>query len=389
MKALTPSQAKMFITNALLLKEIPYLAGEPAIGKSDIVFQIAEEFNLELIDVRLSYMLPEDIVGIPSLDAARGKAHYNPFDTFPLEGDPLPKGKDGWLIFLDELSSASEETMAGIYPILLGHKVGTKKIHRKAVIVGAGNRSTDSAIARPLPDTLITRMLPIEMKVSSKDWIAWARSLPKTESSDVVISFIEKYPDMLNSSINPSKREELETYNTPRGWGRMFKIVKLHERNIAKNQITKKDASGVPIASSSSKRAAITPDIQALMFSAVGVMVGQSFKEHYDESIQLPFPWEVAQSPSSAKIPVTTQGKAELTAMLADFFVDSNDQSRDSLLQYMNRMDPEYSSLFAEIISEKIGRTSSDVRLLEEVKKRLGVTPIDTNVGDGGPTPNP
>jgi len=389
MKALTPSQAKMFITNALLLKEIPYLAGEPAIGKSDIVFQIAEEFNLELIDVRLSYMLPEDIVGIPSLDAARGKAHYNPFDTFPLEGDPLPKGKDGWLIFLDELSSASEETMAGIYPILLGHKVGTKKIHRKAVIVGAGNRSTDSAIARPLPDTLITRMLPIEMKVSSKDWIAWARSLPKTESSDVVISFIEKYPDMLNSSINPSKREELETYNTPRGWGRMFKIVKLHERNIAKNQITKKDASGVPIASSSSKRAAITPDIQALMFSAVGVMVGQSFKEHYDESIQLPFPWEVAQSPSSAKIPVTTQGKAELTAMLADFFVDSNDQSRDSLLQYMNRMDPEYSSLFAEIISEKIGRTSSDVRLLEEVKKRLGVTPIDINVGDGGPTPNP
>jgi len=380
MKALSPSQTKTFVENNLMIQEIPYISGPPGIGKSDLVFQIGEEFNLEVLDIRLSQMLPEDLTGLPSLDEKTKKAHYNPFDTFPMDGDPLPKGKDGWLIFLDELSSATEEVMAAIYSLLLGHRIGGKKVHEKALIVAAGNRSTDSAIARPLPDTLITRMLPVEMKVSSKDWIKWAND-PKTHSHDAVVSFIQKYPDMLIGTIDPSKRDELEPYQTPRGWGKVFKIMKLHEKQASKNQITKKDASGIPMPTS--KGAAITPAIQAMLFSAVGTIAGQSFKEHYDESMQLPYPWEVAQSPSSTKIPGTTAGKAELTSSLAEFFIETQEQSRDSILQFMNRMDGEHSALFAQILIEKLGNTVSDQRLVGEVKKRLNVKDID--IPDVGP----
>lgn len=374
MKSMSPSQVKIFITNALMMREIPYISGPPGIGKSDLVYQIGEEFNLEVLDIRLSQMLPEDLTGLPSLNEKHGKAEYNPFDTFPMESDPLPAGRDGWLIFLDELSSATEEVMAAIYSLLLGHRVGGKKIHQKALIVAAGNRSTDSAIARPLPDTLITRMLPCEMKVSSKDWIKWASS-PGVDSHESVISFIAKYPDLLLGTIDPSKRDELEPYNTPRGWSKVFKIIKLHEKRAKKNQITKKDASGVPIPTS--QGATITPAIQALLFSAVGTIAGQSFKEHYDETMQLPYPWEVAQSPSSTKIPPTTAGKAELTSNLADFFIETSEQSRDSILQFMNRMDNEHSSLFAQILIEKLGQTASDKKLIEDVKKRLNVQEID------------
>lgn len=374
MKALSPSQTKTFVTNHLMIKEIPYISGPPGIGKSDLVFQIGDEWNLEVLDIRLSQMLPEDLTGLPSLDEDKDKAHYNPFDTFPMEGDPLPKGKHGWLIFLDELSSATEEVMAAIYSLLLGHRVGGKKVHSKALIVAAGNRSTDSAIARPLPDTLITRMSPVEMKVSSKDWLKWANS-PETDSHDSVVSFIQKYPDMLIGTIDPAKRDELEPYQTPRGWGKTFKIMKLHEKQASKNQITKKDASGIPMPTS--QGATITPAIQAMLFSAVGTIAGQSFKEFYDETMQLPYPWEVAQSPSSTKIPSTTAGKAELTSSLADFFIETSEQSRDSLLQFMNRMDGEHSALFAQILVEKLGNTASDQRLIGDVKKRLNVKEID------------
>lgn len=378
MKALSPSQAKTFVINNLLIKQIPYLSGPPGIGKSDLIFQIGEEFNLKVLDIRLSQMLPEDLTGLPSLDETTGKASYNPFDTFPMEGDALPldangKEMDGWLIFLDELSSATEEVMAAIYSLLLGHRIGGKKVNSKALIAAAGNRSTDSAIARPLPDTLITRMMPCEMKVSSKDWLKWAKASP--DSEDSVISFIQKYPDMLIGTVDPSKREELEPYHTPRGWGKMFKIVALHERQAKANQTTKKDAAGIP--QPTSKGAVITPAIQAMMFSAVGVMAGQSFKEHYDETMKLPYPWEVAQSPSSTKIPNSTAGKAELTASLADFFIETSEQSRDSVLQFMNRMDGEHNSLFAQILTETLGQTASDQRLIEDVKKRLSVQEID------------
>jgi hypothetical protein len=373
MKALSPSQVKTFVTNCLLMREIPYVAGPPGIGKSDLVFQIGEEWGLQVLDIRLSQMLPEDLTGLPSLNDVTHKASYNPFDTFPMEGDAIPAGYNGWLIFLDELSSASEEVFAAIYSLLLGHRIGGKKVHPKALIVAAGNRSTDSAIARPLPDTLITRMMPVEMKVSSKDWIKWANSTHADAHSGVV-GFITKYPDMLVGTIDPSKREELETYHTPRGWSKAFKIMKLHEKQNTKTT-TKKDGAGVgmPV----SQGTAITPAIAGLLFSAVGTMGGQAFKEYYDEAMQLPYPWEVAQSPSSTKIPSTTAGKAELTSSLAEFFIENSEQSRDSILQFMNRMDGEHAALFAQILSERLGHTASDVRLVEDIKKRLNVKEID------------
>jgi AAA domain (dynein-related subfamily) len=388
MKALYPSEIKDFIIDALLMKDIAYIAGPPGIGKSDIVAEIADEFNLKLLDIRLSQMLPEDLTGLPSLDAKTGKAEYNPFSTFPMVGDEIPKGYVGWLIFLDELSSSSEEIMAAIYSLLLGHTVGGKRVHPKALLVAAGNRASDSAIARALPDTLITRMLPVEMKVSPKDWGVWATG-PRGGIADEVVDFISKYPDLLHSTVDATKRDELETFPTPRGWAKVSKQVKHHEKKSKANQITRKDSAGIPTGAGV-VNATITPGILALMEAAVGVPAAKAFQEHYDESIALPYPWEVAQSPGSARLPASTIGKAKLTSDLVDFFIDNGDQTRDSLLTYMNRLGGEYSSLFTQMVSEKIGDTQSDRRLIENIKKRLKVDDLDpskTNrpAADGDP----
>lgn len=375
MKALTPSQTKEFVTYALMMKEIAYISGPPGIGKSDLVAEIADDFNLLLLDIRLSQKLTEDLTGIPSLNEKTKKAEYNPFSTFPMDTDAVPDGYDGWLIFLDELSSASEEIFAAIYSLLLGHTIGEKKVHPKALIVAAGNRSTDSAIARPLPDTLITRMLPAEMKSSPKDWLKWSATAPN--SHEQVVEFIKKYPDLLHSTVDPSKREELETHATPRGWSKVFKIVKLHEKMSQKTKVTRKDAAGIPTGGKAMVSTPITPVTLGLLSAAVGTTCAKAFQEHYDEAISLPYPWEVAQSPGSTRIPATTIGRAKLTADLADHFIDSQDQSRDAILQFMNRMHGECSSLFAEILKEKLGNTASDQRLISDVKKRLNVSDID------------
>jgi hypothetical protein len=374
-QTLTPSEMRDFITNALMIREIPYVAGPPGIGKSDIVAQIAKDFGLILLDVRLSQMLPEDLTGLPSLNQTTGKAAYNPFDTFPMKGDPIPDGYNGWLIFLDELSSATEEVFAAIYSLLLGHRVGGKEVHPKALIVGAGNRSTDSAIARELPDTLISRMLPATMTVSSRDWVDWAEY---NNGHEAVINFIKKYPDLLNNTVEASKREELETIPTPRGWGKVMKIMKFHEKTASKNKVTRKDPAGIPIGESNPSMP-ITPQTHALLEAAVGMAAAKAFQEDYDESISIPYPWEIAQSPASARIPNNTIGKAKLTADLANFFIGTQDQSRDAILVYMNRMDAEHSSLFLHILIEQLGDTPSDRRMIENVRKRLSV--VDINVG--------
>lgn len=378
---LTPSETYEFISHALMIREIPYIAGPPGIGKSDVVAQIAKDFGLKLLDIRLSQMLPEDLTGIPSLNATTGKADYNPFSTFPMEGDPVPAGYNGWMIFLDELSSASEEVFAAIYSLLLGHRVGGHRVHPKAVIVAAGNRTNDSGVSRELPDTLITRMLPVTMKVSETDWLIWAKN---NKLHDTVVDFISKHGDLLNSTVDPTQRAELETFPTPRGWNKASKVMHFHDKNSKKNQVTRKDAAGIPMGTAVAATTVITPTIHKLLEAAVGISAAKAFQEFHDESIQLPYPWEVAQSPGSVRIPSNHIGKAKLTADLADFFIGTQDQSRDALIQFMNRMNEgEYSALFCQTLIEKMGNTATDQKLINNVKKRLSVDDISVPSPDG------
>jgi len=98
------SQAVRMIETAIRAKVVPFLKGSPGTGKSQIVHQIADNYNLALIDIRLSQCDPTDLAGFPTIEG--GKADYVPMKHFPVQSDPLPEGKAGWLIFLDEASSA-------------------------------------------------------------------------------------------------------------------------------------------------------------------------------------------------------------------------------------------------------------------------------------------
>lgn len=371
---LTPSETYEFVTAALSMKQVAYIAGPPAIGKSNVVHQVAEDANALMIDLRLSQMLSEDMTGLPERDEKRGKAIYLPFDTFPLEGDPIPDGYSGWLLFLDELSSASEEVLAAAYSIILDRMVGGKKLHPKCLVVAAGNRASDSAIARELPDTLITRMLPCEMKPSSKDWLFWCKHRAKNPHEGVV-DFIRKDPKMLYAPTKAKERAELETYPTPRGWEKVFAHVQLHERETMTQEKTT-DSAGVPTGDTVASGKPISPLIFNLMSAAVGPMAARSFKEEYDENIQLPFPWEIAQSPASSRVPSAGVAKARLMSDLSKFFMESDNQTRNNVMIYVNRVGGEYSELFLNEIKNKLKDTPSDKQLLNDTAQRLNIDPL-------------
>ncbi len=376
---LSPSEVYEFITTALVCRQVPYVAGPPAIGKSQVVYQVSKDANAEMVDIRLSQYLSEDMTGLPERDDKRGKAIYLPFEMFPLEGDPIPKGKSGWIIFLDELSSASEEVLAAAYSLILDRTVGGKKLHEKCLVVAAGNRATDSAIARELPDTLITRMLPCEMKVSTKDWLIWAKEFK--DANEHVVAFIDKNPNMLYAPTKASDREELETYAQPRGWEKTFAHMNFHERKSS--QVERTDQAGMPTGDFSA--GPISEVVFNLMSAAIGSMAARAFRDEYDESIQLPYPWEVAQAPSSTRIPPTNVGKSKMIHELSDFFLKSDEQSRDSVLSYVNRIGGEYSQLFLKKIRDSLGSTQSDVTLIDRTGKRLSIDPLlDTAPEQGG-----
>ena len=92
------------ITAYIKAKLVPMLVGSPGCGKSQIIYKIAKEYNLKVIDLRLSQCDPTDLAGFPTIE--NHKADYVPMKHFPIEGDPIPHGYSGWLLFLDEATSA-------------------------------------------------------------------------------------------------------------------------------------------------------------------------------------------------------------------------------------------------------------------------------------------
>lgn len=54
-------QAKELIIDCIRSSLVPFLSGSPGSGKSSLVHAIAEEFNLQVIDLRLAQCDPTDL----------------------------------------------------------------------------------------------------------------------------------------------------------------------------------------------------------------------------------------------------------------------------------------------------------------------------------------
>ena len=143
------SQATSMLTKYLQAKLVPMLTGSPGIGKSQIIHKIAEDFNLKVIDLRLSQCDLTDLLGFPQITGS--KAGYVPMDTFPIQGDKVPDGYSGWMLFLDEMNGAVPAVQAAAYKLILDRMVGSYHLHKNVAIVCAGNLETDNGIVNPMP----------------------------------------------------------------------------------------------------------------------------------------------------------------------------------------------------------------------------------------------
>lgn len=94
-------------------------------------------------------------------------------DTFPLEGDPIPEGYSGWLLFFDEFNSASPAVQSASYKIILDRMVGQYKLHPKCALAAAGNLETDNAIVNPLSTAMQSRLAHMELVFEVKPWMEW------------------------------------------------------------------------------------------------------------------------------------------------------------------------------------------------------------------------
>ena len=216
----SPRDAKSFVIDCIQAGLVPFLQSSPGMGKSSIMAEIANEFNLVMIDHRLSTSAPEDLSGLPQL--ADGKANFVPFsDLFPIAGTPQPAGKEGWMLFLDEFNSASKAVQAAAYKLILDKMVGQHKLHERVVIVTAGNLASDKAITNPISTAMQSRVVHIEMEINHSEWLY---DVALKQNYDArIIAFLAQFPSKL-MDFRPEHNEK--TFCCPRTWEFMNKLIK-------------------------------------------------------------------------------------------------------------------------------------------------------------------
>lgn len=215
---LSPLQAKNALIHIMKGGRVPMLESSPAIGKSSIIRQIAEEYNLKTIDVRLSQYERVDLNGYPHIND-KGRTRFAPTEEFPLEGDEIPDKYDGWILFLDEFNSASIKVQTAAYKLILDRMVGQAKLHNDLHIICAGNKLSDNAIVNKLSTAMTSRLCHLKMKEHVDDWLKWAF---EADIDQRIVSFIRIHNDMMYK-FNPKKIDE--TYPSPRTWEMLSDVI--------------------------------------------------------------------------------------------------------------------------------------------------------------------
>ena len=302
--AVSPSQAKELVIHAMKRKVVPMLHGSPASSKSSIIHQIAEMANLEVIDIRLSQFDPVFLLGLP--DVVDNLASLIPFDIFPLENTPIPKGKKGWIIFFDEFNSCARSVAAAAYKVVLDRMIGQQHIHPKAHIVLAGNLASDNAIVNEMSTAMQSRIVHLEVKMTKDDWVKWA---VEAKIDPRVITFVEHRPSLL-MKFDPNHDDK--TFPSPRGWEFTSKIIidTDFERSIL-----------------------------PLVQGSVGEGAGLEFYNFCQLKDHLPTIQEIITNPNGVEVPDKPSHRYALSSLLVE---NINEHNADALMQFLQRLPTEY-----------------------------------------------
>lgn len=203
---------KDFIQAAKLLpSDVSVLIrGERGIGKSHTVRQLAEHFNLPLIDRRISQMTEGDLIGLPRTEQRETGAHVTRFQPLDWFQDAVEAPH---LIFLDELDRASGEVQQAIFELVLDRSVQGKKIHEGCRIYSAinGGAGGHNYQVNEMDPALLDRFWICDLQSNLEQWLDWARG---AGINDRIVGFLasegQEHLDVLDdqdlSAISPSCR---------------------------------------------------------------------------------------------------------------------------------------------------------------------------------------
>jgi MoxR-like ATPase len=159
----TPARVPELLLGLATVRPV-FLWGAPGIGKSSLVREFAESLGLECVSLLGTQLAPEDLIGVPQI--RDGRSVFCPPEAIARD--------EPYCLFLDELNAATPDVQKAFYSLILDRRIGSYELPKGSIVLGAGNRATDNALARPIASALVNRLTHVHLEASAKDWLTWA-----------------------------------------------------------------------------------------------------------------------------------------------------------------------------------------------------------------------
>ena len=221
----------MAIDFATFTKVAPHVAavrkpvlirGRHGVGKSEVVYQIAGDLDMPVVERRASQMTEGDLVGLPSTDG--NVTSFNPPDWFKTSCDnPV-------VLFLDEVDRATIEVRQGIFELTDSRKLNGHVLHPDTLIFAAvnGGEHGDQYQVGEMDPAELDRWTVFDVEPTVEDWLFWG----KDRVDGILWDFINQNRSHLEHTgdFEPNK-----VYPSRRSW------VRLNEC-FAKSRLLEEDA---------------------------------------------------------------------------------------------------------------------------------------------------
>jgi hypothetical protein len=200
----------------LLRRRATMLWGPRGVGKSSVVRQVAAQFGVPLVDLRLTTIEPVDIRGAIYADEEQGKTVWFPPEFLP--GAEQPQG----ILFLDELTAADQRLQISAYSLILDRKVGHYHLPDGWLVVAAGNASFHGAVSHDMGTALADRMFHFNVQTVIDAFLEHALA---QGFAPEVMAYLRLRPDKLDDTQAQLAADHL-VGASPRGWEDVSGVLK-------------------------------------------------------------------------------------------------------------------------------------------------------------------
>ena len=200
------------VPHVLAVKKPVLLRGRHGIGKSEMVYAVAEEIDLPVIERRASQMTEGDLVGLPTTEG--GVTSFCPPDWYARACEAP------CVLFFDEVDRAVTEVRQGLFELTDSRKLFGHTLHDGTLIIAAvngGEHGSQYQVGEMDPAEL-DRWTVFDVEPTVEDWLSWA----KNKVAPVIWDFINQNRSHLEHSddFEPNK-----VYPSRRSWSRLSECL--------------------------------------------------------------------------------------------------------------------------------------------------------------------